>query len=175
MLIRSLSPVFRFALGAGVLAATLTAQETIKLGEFASLTGKEASYGQSVHQGAILALEEANAAGGVLGRKLELITEDNQSKPGESATVVKKLISREKVVIVLGDLTSGRTLEAAPICQNEAPAAPARFSHPVRIGLQQQRARAFKLGVGTRLTSIPRQSWTNAKRQSQFQYRVRQS
>lgn len=118
MFIRHLSPRVRLLLGAAVLATNLTAQETIKLGEFASLTGKEASYGQSVHQGAVLALEEANAAGGVLDRKLELITEDNQSKPGESATVVKKLISREKVVIVLGDLTSGRTLEAAPICQN---------------------------------------------------------
>jgi len=47
-----------------------------------------------------------------------LITDDDQSKAGESATVVKKLISRDKVVAVLGELTSGRTLEAAPICQN---------------------------------------------------------
>jgi branched-chain amino acid transport system substrate-binding protein len=93
------------------------AQETIKIGEFASLTGKEATYGQTVNKGTRLAFEEANAAGGVLGRKLELITEDDQSKPGESATVVKKLISREKVVAILGELTSGRTLEAAPIAQ----------------------------------------------------------
>ncbi|MEY4813885.1 MAG: hypothetical protein RLZZ162_958, partial [Verrucomicrobiota bacterium] len=64
-----------------------------------------------------LAIEESNAAGGVLGRTLELITEDDQSKPGESATVVKKLISRDKVVVILGEITSGRTLEAAPIAQ----------------------------------------------------------
>ncbi len=89
----------------------------VKLGEFASLTGKEATYGQAAHKGALLAVEEANAAGGVLGRPIELITEDNQSKPGESATVVKKLISREKVAVVIGDITSGRTLEAAPIAQ----------------------------------------------------------
>jgi branched-chain amino acid transport system substrate-binding protein len=94
------------------------AQGTIKIGEFASLTGKEATYGQTAHKGTLLAVEEINAAGGVLGRKLELITEDDQSKPGESATVVKKLISRDKVVAVLGEITSGRTLEAAPICQN---------------------------------------------------------
>ncbi len=93
------------------------AQGSIKIGEFASLTGKEATYGQAAHKGAVLAIEEANAAGGALGRKLELLTEDNQSKPGESATVVKKLISRDKVVVVLGDITSGRTLEAAPIAQ----------------------------------------------------------
>ncbi|MBC7365432.1 MAG: ABC transporter substrate-binding protein [Undibacterium sp.] len=93
------------------------AQETIKIGEFASLTGKEATYGQTVNKGTRLAFEETNAAGGVLGRKLQLVTEDDQSKPGESATVVKKLISREKVVAILGELTSGRTLEAAPIAQ----------------------------------------------------------
>jgi len=85
--------------------------------EFASLTGKEATYGQTVHKGTVFAIEEINAAGGLLGRKLELVTEDDQSKAGESATVVKKLISRDKVVAVLGELTSGRTLEAAPICQ----------------------------------------------------------
>lgn len=98
-------------------AASARAQETIRIGEFASLTGKEATYGQNAHKGAVLAIEEANAAGGALGRELELITEDDQSKPGEAATVVKKLISRDKVVAVLGEITSGRTLEAAPICQ----------------------------------------------------------
>ncbi len=97
--------------------ASAPAQDPIKLGEFASLTGKEAVFGQNVTKGTRLAIEETNAAGGVLGRKLELITEDDQSKPGESATVVKKLISRDKVVVVLGEITSGRTLEAAPICQ----------------------------------------------------------
>ncbi len=117
MLIRHLSPLVQLAISAGLLAANLTAQETIKIGEFASLTGKEATFGQTVHKGTVLAIEEANAAGGVLGRKLELITEDNQSKPGVSATVVKKLISRDKVVALLGELTSGRTLEAAPIAQ----------------------------------------------------------
>jgi len=115
---RPLFRAFRSALGAGFLfAAALSAAEPIRIGEFASLTGKEATYGQTVNKGTILAIEEANAAGGVLGRKLELITEDDQSKPGVSATVVKKLISREKVVAILGELTSGRTLEAAPIAQ----------------------------------------------------------
>jgi branched-chain amino acid transport system substrate-binding protein len=100
-----------------VLTCSLAAQEPIRIGEFASLTGKEATYGQTVHKGTVLAIEEINAAGGLLGRPLDLITEDDQSKAGESATVVKKLISRDKVVAVLGELTSGRTLEAAPICQ----------------------------------------------------------
>jgi branched-chain amino acid transport system substrate-binding protein len=92
-------------------------QDTIRVGEFASLTGKEAAFGQASHKGTLLAIEELNAAGGLLGKKLELVTEDNQSKAGESATVVKKLISRDKVVAILGEVASSRSLEAAPICQ----------------------------------------------------------
>ena len=117
MPIRSLPQMLRSVFGTGLLVATLAAQEPIRIGEFASLTGKEATFGQTVHKGTVLAIEEANAAGGALGRPLELLTEDDQSKPGESATVVKKLISRDKVVAILGELTSGRTLEAAPIAQ----------------------------------------------------------
>jgi len=97
--------------------AALHAADPIKLGEYASLTGKEAGFGQTSHQGVVLALEEINVAGGVLGRKLELVYEDNQTKPGESATVVKKLISRDKVVALIGEVSSGRSLEAAPIAQ----------------------------------------------------------
>ena len=107
-------PIFAVAL----LAVVAHGAETIKIGEFASMTGKEATFGQISHQGARLAIEEVNASGGVLGRKIELLTEDDQSKPGESATIVKKFISRDKVVAVLGEITSSRTLEAAPICQN---------------------------------------------------------
>lgn len=93
-------------------------EESIRIGEFASLTGKEATYGQASHKGTVLAVEEINAAGGVLGRKLELISEDDQSKPGEAATIVKKFISRNKVFAVLGEVASSRSLEATPICQN---------------------------------------------------------
>lgn len=107
------------ALGLGVaLGACSRELNTIKIGEFASLTGKEATYGQAAHKGTLLAIEEANAAGGVLGRKLELIVEDDQSKPGQAATIAKKFISRDKVVAILGEITSGRTLEAAPVAQN---------------------------------------------------------
>jgi branched-chain amino acid transport system substrate-binding protein len=113
-------PAFRPLLAllvSAALAAGASAQETIKIGEYASLTGKEAAFGQSSHKGTLLAVEEINAAGGVLGRQIELVTDDNQSKQGESATIVKKLIFREKVVGILGEVASMRSLEAAPLCQ----------------------------------------------------------
>jgi branched-chain amino acid transport system substrate-binding protein len=90
---------------------------TIRIGEFASLTGKEAAFGQSSHKGTALAIDELNAAGGLLGKQIELITEDNRSTPGESVTIAKKLITRDKVVALLGEVASGRSLEAAPIAQ----------------------------------------------------------
>src|SRR5688572_10113664 len=91
--------------------------DVIKIGEFASLTGKEATFGISSHEGTLMAIEEINAAGGVLGKKLELLTEDTQSKAGEPATVVNKLVARDGVVAMLGEVASSRSLEAAPICQ----------------------------------------------------------
>jgi branched-chain amino acid transport system substrate-binding protein len=91
--------------------------DVIKVGEFASLTGKEASFGQSSHDGTELAIDELNSQGGVLGRKLQLFTEDDQSKQGESKTIARKLISRDGIVALLGEVASGRSLEAAPVCQ----------------------------------------------------------
>jgi branched-chain amino acid transport system substrate-binding protein len=96
---------------------TAADEQVIKVGEYASLTGKEAAFGQSSHKGTLMAIEEINAQGGVLGKKLKLIYEDDQTKAGESATIAEKVISDDKVVALLGEVASGRSLEAAPICQ----------------------------------------------------------
>jgi branched-chain amino acid transport system substrate-binding protein len=91
--------------------------DVIKIGEFASLTGKEATFGQMSHHGTELAIDEMNARGGVLGKKLRLLTEDDQSKQGEPKTIARKLISRDNVIALLGEVASGASLEAAPVCQ----------------------------------------------------------
>lgn len=93
------------------------AQDQIPVGEFASLTGGSASFGQSSHKGTLLAVDEINEAGGILGKKIKLITEDDQSQAGQPATIARKLISQDKVVAVLGEVASSKSLEAAPICQ----------------------------------------------------------
>ncbi len=97
--------------------SVILAQEEIVIGEYASLTGGSASFGQSSHKGTALAVDEINAAGGVLGEKLKLITDDDQSQAGQPATIARKLISQDKVVAVLGEVASSKSLEAAPICQ----------------------------------------------------------
>jgi branched-chain amino acid transport system substrate-binding protein len=99
-------------------SAVAADEGSIKIGQYGAFSGKEAAFGTASRKAIILAFEEANAAGGILGRKVELIAEDNQSKAGESATIAKKLVSRDKVVAVLGGNPSTNSLEAAPILQN---------------------------------------------------------
>jgi branched-chain amino acid transport system substrate-binding protein len=93
------------------------AEETIKIGEVNPITGSIAQYGITCHQGIKLGIDQANASGGVLGRQIELITEDNQSKPGQTATIVRKFVTQDKVVAIVGDLTSSATMEGGPIAQ----------------------------------------------------------
>jgi branched-chain amino acid transport system substrate-binding protein len=102
-----------------LMGASCLGEGEIKVGEFAALTGGSASFGQSSHKGTVLAFDELNAAGGVLGKKFELITEDDQSAAGQPATIARKLIAQDKVVAVLGEVRSSATLEAAPICQQD--------------------------------------------------------
>ena len=99
------------------LVSALGAAEPIKIGEIEPMTGKEAAFGQSAHRGIMMAVEEINARGGILGRPLQVLVEDNQSKAGDSATIAKKLLARDKVIAVLCGGTSSNCLEIAPICQ----------------------------------------------------------
>ncbi|NMC44415.1 MAG: ABC transporter substrate-binding protein [candidate division Zixibacteria bacterium] len=89
----------------------------ILIGEYSAMTGTTATFGQSTHRGLMMAVDECNAAGGVLGKKIRLLTEDTQSKPEEAATAVTKLITRDGVKAVIGEVSSSRSLAAAPICQ----------------------------------------------------------
>lgn len=89
----------------------------VRIGFFMSITGRDASFGEVSLRGARLAVDELNAAGGVLGRPVELMVEDNRSVAGESATAAKKLLARDHVAVLIGECSSGRTLEAAPVAQ----------------------------------------------------------
>jgi branched-chain amino acid transport system substrate-binding protein len=90
----------------------------IVVGMYGSLTGDGASFGQSSREGTELAVEEVNAAGGLLGgRRIRLIVEDDQSRPDEAASAVTKLITQDKVIAVLGEVASRRSLAGAPIAQ----------------------------------------------------------
>jgi branched-chain amino acid transport system substrate-binding protein len=101
----------------GLLALAANTQDIV-VGEFASLTGSEATFGINSSNGVELAKEEINHAGGVLGgRKIKITMEDDQSRPGQPSAAVKKLIASDKAIAIVGEIASSRSLEAAPICQ----------------------------------------------------------
>lgn len=89
----------------------------IRVGEFGSMTGGTATFGQTTHEGIQIAVDEINAAGGIKGKLVKLISEDDRGKAEEAATVVSKLISRDKVHAILGEVASSNSLAAAPIAQ----------------------------------------------------------
>ena len=110
--------VFRFLVVSVIaLASSCCALAGVKIGAVSCLTGALSTFGVSSIQGARMAVEEINGNGGVLGAPIELIVEDNGSKPGEAATIARKFISQDKVAAILGDLTSSATMEVAPLAQ----------------------------------------------------------
>ncbi|MBX2987642.1 MAG: ABC transporter substrate-binding protein [Bdellovibrionaceae bacterium] len=102
--------------GLFVVGCTKSGDE-IRVGEFGSLTGNEATFGISTNKGIRMAIDEVNEKGGIKGKKIKLITLDDQGKDTEAVQVVTRLITQEKVVAVLGEVASSRTKAAAPIAQ----------------------------------------------------------
>src|ERR1700760_116616 len=105
----------------GVAAAILSAivsgnafAQTIRIGVNEPLTGPFAASGTYVVNGAKIAADEINAKGGVLGKKLELVIEDNKSNPTEAAAVAEKLITSDKTPVMMGAWGSSLTLAVMP-------------------------------------------------------------
>ncbi|MCA1849534.1 MAG: ABC transporter substrate-binding protein [Acidobacteria bacterium] len=89
----------------------------IKVGVYGDLTGQTSSFGQSTKNGAQMAADEINAAGGINGRQVQLIHEDDQGEPGKAATVVAKLINQDQVRALIGEVASSNSIAAAPTAQ----------------------------------------------------------
>ncbi|HEX7832751.1 MAG TPA: ABC transporter substrate-binding protein [Thermoanaerobaculia bacterium] len=98
-------------------AQTTDATGDIPVGVYGALTGDQAAFGTSTVQGARIAADEINAAGGIDGRKIQLLIEDDQGRAEEAATVVTKLITGSNVVALVGENSSNQSLAAAPIAQ----------------------------------------------------------
>lgn len=94
-----------------------SAADEIVVGHYASMTGGTATFGISADEGIRLAVDELNGKGGVLGKQLKVVTEDDQSKPEEAVAAVQKLINQDHVVALIGEIASSRSRAAAPIAQ----------------------------------------------------------
>jgi len=89
----------------------------IVIGHYASMTGGTAHFGQDTDKAARLAVEQLNASGGVLGKKLKLVTLDTRGDGAEAANAVSRLIDVEKATAILGEVASSLSLQGGPIAQ----------------------------------------------------------
>jgi branched-chain amino acid transport system substrate-binding protein len=102
--------------------AAAPASDKILIGHVASMTGNEATFGSSTDNGIKLAIEEQNKKGGVKGKQIALKTLDDQGKPEEAAVAATRLITQDKVNVLLGEVASSRSLAMAPIADaNQVP------------------------------------------------------
>ena len=92
-------------------------KDPIKIGAILALSGESGMWGKNTQNGAEIAVEEINAAGGILGRKVEIVYEDSKGVPNDAVAGVNKLISTNKVQCIIGDVTSSDILAIAPICE----------------------------------------------------------
>lgn len=98
-------------------APAAPAGNTVKIGFLGALTGDVAMFGKPTLEGMKMAADEVNAAGGVLGKKIEIVEADDRGDKQEGASVTQKFISRDNVAAIVGDPTTGITKVAAPIAQ----------------------------------------------------------
>ena len=111
---RSFATLLVAATSVAFASGSALAQDAIKIGVTQPLTGAFAASGNYVTQGAKIAEDQINAAGGVLGRKIQLIVEDNKSNPTEAVATAEKLIGKDKVPVMMGAWSSGLTLAVMP-------------------------------------------------------------
>lgn len=89
----------------------------VKIGVVSEMTGGSATYGNSVVNGMKLAQKEINAAGGILGKKVELVVADSKSEPAEAANAMSKLVNQDKVPLVSGLFSSSSAIAACNISE----------------------------------------------------------
>jgi branched-chain amino acid transport system substrate-binding protein len=91
----------------------------IVIGEYGSMTGPEATFGDSTDEGVKLAVKEINEKGGVLGRQIKLIADDDAGKSNETQAVVTRLIAQDHAVAIIGEVASSLSLVGGQICQQQ--------------------------------------------------------
>src|SRR5262245_59709436 len=111
--------VIALALALG--AASVHAQ-TIKIGLVTALSGQSARAGEAITRGLTVAIDEINAGGGVLGRKLELVRRDDEATPAKGVIAARELVFKEKVAVLFGGLDTPVSLAIVPIMnENKVP------------------------------------------------------
>src|ERR1043166_4626319 len=116
---RTVAAAFAAAVLVGLTAPAALAQEPIKVGLVAALSGGAAKTGEGIPRGRPVAVDKINAAGGILGRKLELVRRDDESNPSKGQVAARELIDQEKVAVMFGGIDSPVALAIVPIANKE--------------------------------------------------------
>ncbi len=128
-------------------SAAAPAADKILVGHVGSMTGSEATFGQSTDQGIKLAIEQWNAKGGVKGKPITLRTYDSQGKPEEAAVAATRLVVNDKVNLLLGEVASSRSLAMAPVADgNGTPMITPSSTNP-RVTKDKDKVRPFVFRV----------------------------
>jgi len=102
---------------AGMVALTgfAQAEETVKVGLVAALSGQSAKSGEAITRGLTIAIDEINADGGILGRQVELLRRDDESNPNKGLLAARELVQREEVAVLFGGLDTPVSLAIVPL------------------------------------------------------------
>ncbi len=117
----------RLLIAAGATSLALAAvpafaQETVKVGLVAAMSGQSAKSGEAIVRGLSLAIDEINAKGGVLGKKVELVVRDDESNPAKGVIAARELVQREKVVAYFGGIDTPVSMAIVPFAnQSKVP------------------------------------------------------
>lgn len=121
MLLNKIAARYNFLLGIIVLVVSVLffgskaiAEDKIKVGLIASLSGASAKSGEAITRGLTIAIDEINAAGGLLGRQVELLRRDDEANPAKGLIAARELIQREKVALLVGGLQTPVSLAVVP-------------------------------------------------------------
>jgi len=108
-----------FTVTLGIAGCGGNSPEELVVGEYGSLTGGDADFGLSTKRGVELAMDDltARSQGKIGGLPVRIVAEDDQGKPEEAATVVQKLVNQDRVLAVIGEVASSRSIAGGPICQ----------------------------------------------------------
>jgi branched-chain amino acid transport system substrate-binding protein len=115
--LRPILPPLAVALAASFAVAPATAQEPIRIGSFLAVTGPASFLGDPELKTLQMLVEQVNAGGGVLGRKVELVHYDSAGDAEKARTFAKRLIEQDKVDVIVGGSTTGETMAAVPLAE----------------------------------------------------------
>jgi branched-chain amino acid transport system substrate-binding protein len=111
--------MIRLLLALSLLAAVPASAQNIKIGLVTALSGQSARAGEAITRGLAVAIDEINAKGGVLGRKLELVRRDDEATPAKGVIAARELLFREKVAVLFGGLDTPVSLAIVPIVNEQ--------------------------------------------------------